>query len=366
MGWGPERDLGEIARRFAHFASSFPGLDLYHRLAEGCAADPEVARLLTAARPGQERPVLLFAAVHDLVLRRPELDLANWYASVTPAGALATDDPWPVFRRTVLEHRSELEAVIATHATQTNEVNRATILATLLAEACRDVAERPVSLLELGASAGLLLGVDRYRVEVGDSVVGDADSPVVTAASWEGDGRADLSGFPTSIVERRGIDRDPVPLGDTDRVRWLEACLWPDQPWRIVRFRAAVERLRAEPPEVVAGDMIDDFASVVSTLRDDTHLVVFDCWALTYVARDRRPLLAETIAGAAGSGRPVSWITAEPPGGVPGVSAPQWDGPEEATPDTVLGVRRWRDGAEAPPRTLGWAHPHGDWIRVTS
>ena len=65
-----------IRRHFELFTRSLAHLPLYHRLAEMAAADAEVTDLLLVAQPGQARPVLLFAAVHDLVLRRPDLPLA--------------------------------------------------------------------------------------------------------------------------------------------------------------------------------------------------------------------------------------------------------------------------------------------------
>ncbi len=362
-------DVAVIQDRFHQFAVSFPDLALYRRLAAGCAEDPEIAGFLLAARPGQQRPVLLFAAVHDLVLRRPGSALARWYASVTPRGALATDDPWPVFRRTVMDHRDELLPVLATHATQTNEVNRSVLVAVLLAAACADAPDSRVRLVELGSSAGLLLAPDRYRIDVGGTVVGDPGSPVRVAGDVRGPNEPAMRAFPSKISERVGIDRDPVPIDDRDRIRWLEACLWPDQPWRIDRFRAAVALAAAEPPTVVAGDMIDRLPSALAAGSAD-HVVVMNLWSLTYVDRERRRRVADRLTEAAARRRAVSWISAEPAGCVPEVDPPEWDGDadhdagEGARPDTVLGLRCWRDGAETAPRALGWSHPHGDWIEL--
>ena len=180
------------------------------------------------------------------------------------------------------------------------------------------------------------------------------------------------AGLPT-IVERVGLDRAPVALSDADEVRWLEACLWPDQPERLARFRAAVDLLRPDPPLVVAGDMVDDVGSVAHSARavaaastsglagPDVHLVVMSAWALTYVRRDRRPLIASALADLAADGRPVSWITAEPPGAVPGVEPPA-DVP--AGGETVLALRRWRAAAELPPTVIGLAHPHAPWLHL--
>ncbi len=357
------------AGRLAEFAATYPHLPLYSRLASAAAGDPEVAALLDVARPGQARPVLLLAALHDLVLRDPSVPAAPWFAA---APALA-GDPWPDVRATALDHADELRAVIATRSTQTNEVNRSVYVAALLVAASRDVGPSvPVALVELGSSAGLLLGLDRYSVTVGSSVLGDPSSPVVCAGTLlPGSSSLPPGAALPPIVERVGLDRAPVPLADTDEVRWLEACLWPDQPERLARFRAAVSVLRDDPPLVVEGDMVDDVGSVAHAARavaaaaagtPDVHLVVLSTWALTYVRRDRRPLIADALAELAADGRPVTWITAEPPGCVPGLEPLPAAVPPPA--ETVLALRRWRGGVESSPTIIGTAHPHAPHLHL--
>lgn len=378
---GPEHDrpvpsLAAVQAMFTRFAETYPDLRLYRAICEGAAADDEVAAIVLAARPGQVRPVLLLAALHDLVLRRPDLPAARWYPSVT-GGPVPDGDPWPDVRRTALDHAAELHTVVATRATQTNEVNRAVHLAPLVARAAADVPASPVALVEVGCSAGLLLGLDRYRIEVatpggGTAVLGDPSSTVRCAGEQR-------SGPPVGdlrlprVVERVGLDLDPVALDDADAVRWLEACLWPDVPGRLERFRAAVRLLRDDPPVVVAGDMVGDLAATCRSARavaaaggaeEAVHLVVFSSWALTYVPREERSMVADALAALAADGRPVSWLTAEPPACVPEVPVPEGTdvAPAESGAETVLGARRWRDGAELPPAAWGDSHPHGEWF----
>lgn len=360
-----------MQRGFAEFAATYPELPLYSAVSRAVAADPVCAALLLAAGPGQDRPILWFAALHDLVLREPDLPAARWYASVVGRDRLPAGDPWPDVRRTVLDHQDELRAVIASHTTQTNEVNRCVFLAPALALAVGDRPEQPVVLFEMGASAGLLLGVDRYDIELtgprGTVTLGDPASPVRCSG-------ADRSEPPLSerdpvtlppIVGRAGLDRHPVDLADSAAVRWLEACLWPDVPGRVERFRSAVRLLSAIPNPVVPGDMVDDLPAALAAARAaaprESNLVVFSSWALTYVARDRRPEVATTLGAAAADGRPLTWLTAEPPGCMPGVEAPP-ERPEDRGQTTVLAVRRWRDAVEHPPVVLGTAHPHGRWV----
>lgn len=360
-----EPGLERILERFRTFSKAFEDLPLYSALSRSIADDPEVAGLLCRARPGQERPVLLLAAVHDLLLAHPALPAARWYRSITPEDQLAGGDPYPAFRQVCIDHAAELRQVIATRSTQTNEVNRVALLVPLIARACSDIPSRPVAVVELGCSAGLLLGLEHYRTEIGGRVAGDPASPVQLSAEVVGPIGPPMDPFPPTlkVVDRVGIDLAPVSLDDEDALRWLQACLWPDQRGRLERFRAAVERQRQDPPRLVAGDFIDRLPEVVATLPSDAHLVVFHCWALTYVVSDRRWVLPAVLSELAAGGRPVSWLSAEPPRCVPGIDPPPLrDVPEDVTPDTVLGLRRWRDGSEQEALTCGWAHPHGNWL----
>ena len=90
---------------------------------------------------------------------------------------------------------------------------------------------------------------------------------------------------------------------------------------------------------------------------------MFSSWALTYVARERRPAVAAALATVAADGRSLTWLTAEPLGCMPGVDAPEGR-PEGRGQTTVLATRRWRDGVEEPPVVLGTAHPHGQWVAL--
>jgi len=369
-------DLATIQRRFADFAATYAELPLYSKVSRAVSTDDVCADLLRAASPGQDRPVLWFAALHDLVIRRPELPAARWYASVVGRERVPSGDPWPDVRRTVLAHADELSAVIAARTTQTNEVNRSVYLAPALAMASADQQRDDFVLVEMGASAGLLLQVDRYRVELngdrGRLVLGDPTSTVrcsgVDRSHRPVGDLAEPLELPT-VAGRRGIDRHPVDLADTDAVRWLEACLWPDVPGRVERFRSAVSLLAGTGSPVVRGDMVDDLSPLLAdagrAATADAHLVAFSSWALTYLDRGRRPEVADALAVAAREGRPVTWLTAEPPHCTPGIDPPA-ERPADVGQTTVLATRSWRQGSEQPPRVLGTAHPHGEWVDLAS
>lgn len=348
-------DSESVVRQRCHeFATMHAEVPVYASIAAGMATDDAAVSLLRRAAAGQARPVLLLAALHDLAIQRPDEPWSAWFdshAARRPAG-----EPWPAIRDAIATHRDHLAAVLAHRATQTNEVNRSTYVRAMVARACADHAEVPVTLVELGASAGFLLNLDRYRVTVGTQVAGPSGASVRCHAENEG-GSVDLTLPP--VVARAGLDAAPIGPDDAADLRWLRACIWPEMPERIDRFDAAVQVLREHPVELTRGDMVDALPALLERVRvPGSHLVVFSSWALTYVPRERRPAIASTLAAAAADG-PVSWVTAEPPGCMPGLSPDVQIGADPLT-GTVIGARRWRNGAELDPEVWGTVHPHGN------
>lgn len=377
-----------IRRRFRDFAAAYPSLPLYHAICAAAGEDDEVVRLLLEARPGQDRPVLLLAALHDLVLRLVEEApdeppaVSRWFASLTdPAQAPTADEwrdpgPWPEVRDLLLGHRDDLRAIVAGRTVQTNEVNRSTYVLALLALAAPG---QPVALVEFGTSAGLLLTPDQYDVTIADAsgaelAWGDRSSAVRLRAE---DRLASLAGRglrPPRIVSRIGVDLATVPPEDHDTLRWLQACLWPDMPERVVRFRAAVRQRQQlahrDRPTLIEGDLTDPDAvrgalqRVLDPTVGDAHLVVVTSWTLTYVERSHRPRFAGALADfARTSGTRVSWCSAEPARAVPGLPPLARHAAGEGV--TQLGLRRWQGGQELDPHTWGTADPHGRWLEVS-
>jgi len=361
---------GDVASRlaadFVRFADAESGpIPMYERLVRAAAVDLDVLSILYAAPAGQRRPVLLLAALHDLLLGEPTLPLASWYPSITGREPPA-DDPWPTARALLLDRRDHLEHVVATRTIQTNEANRSAIWFAAMRAACADVADTPVALLELGASAGLNLRWDRYRLSVdGHPVRGHLDSKVELFCSIRR-GHPPIDGPMSPIVARIGIDRDPIRVDDEDSMRWLRACVWPEQMVRLSRFDAAVSELRDDPPALIRGDAVDELADAIDALPNDSHLVVFHSWFLTYLARDRRAAIDEQLALAARD-RPVTRLTYEGAGVTPGFDDAVVPGADPAEYRSILGMSRWRNAAAGAPakrmdRLLGACHAHGDWL----
>jgi hypothetical protein len=229
-------------------------------------------------------------------------------------------------------------------APQTNEVGRSAVLMSgLMAIAGRFA--RPVELLELGASAGLNLLLDRYGFDLGGVSAGDRNSPLRLKPAWTG---APPPHVPVAVARRRGVDLHPIdPRRDGER---LLAYVWPDQARRLAQLEAALAIAAADPPDVDCGDAADWVeARLMEPQVAGTTRVVLHSIAFQYFPDDTKARIAAAMAragSAATPGSPLAWLRYE------------HDGGERIT----LRLRTWPGGEE---RLLAYCHPHGsevDWL----
>ncbi|WP_158220279.1 DUF2332 domain-containing protein [Kineosporia sp. A_224] len=258
--------LVEQLRAHAGFCAA-SGAPLYAELMTGMAQDLEVGGPTAEVFAGHERPPVgdvlqlrMLGGLHRIVLTRRAPLLATYYRSV--GGEAAPDGAWGVARDVVAAHVDELREALAVPP-QTNEPGRAAALAVGLQAAALVHGRTDVRLLEVGASAGLNLNVDRFRVTAADGdpahVWGPADSPVDLTGSVLGGWPPPVDGL--RVVERRGCDLAPVDACSAEGRLRLTSFVWPDHAERHRRLAGALA-LAAEHPVVV------DRADAVAWLRD--------------------------------------------------------------------------------------------------
>ncbi|MEO7191451.1 MAG: DUF2332 domain-containing protein, partial [Vicinamibacterales bacterium] len=239
-------DLDIVRRRYRQFAETEcrGHSDLYDTLSTGLANSDELVRFI-AARPVTQ-PNLFFAAVQYLC---------------GPASMPATPGELAHF---VSAHAGDIARLMEQRRTQTNEVGRCAVLLPALPLG-------PLALLEVGASAGLCLLLDRFCCDYGEAKAGDTSSTVRCSCVTVG---LDISAVAMpAIAWRRGLDLAPVNVRNDDDVRWLLSCVWADHPLRRERLSAAINIARDNPPKVMAGDLVHDLERAVHDAPIDAHLV---------------------------------------------------------------------------------------------
>ncbi|MDP9183100.1 MAG: DUF2332 domain-containing protein [Actinomycetota bacterium] len=240
--------MRDLATRFRDQAESCRayGSPLTAALLIGAADDIEAGGLAAdlmaphAKDPGGSVPSLRFAgSLHRLVLQGRAPGLAAHYPSV--GGTADVEHVWPAAEAVVRGHLEELRELV-TRTVQTNEVGRcAALYGGLL------LLGGQVRLLEVGASGGLNLSCDRYAYEVGDQVLGDADSELRLVQPWQGDVPAHRG---VEVVERLGCDPNPLDATTTEGRLTLASFVWGDHVERHRRLAAACEVVSRAPVTV--------------------------------------------------------------------------------------------------------------------
>jgi len=210
----------------------------------------------------------------------------------------------------------------------------------------------------VGASAGLNLLCDRYRLDYGaHGVSGPRTSPVRISCLVTGGDPPVAERLP-GVVARVGIDRDPVDVANPDDARWLLACVWPDTG-RLQRTAASIRLAQDDPPPLVAGDANEVLPGVLSDLPGGAAAVILTTWAFAYFSVEDRRRFVELLKLESRS-RPIAWLSAE---GVGVVEAFATDLPPHHDPalPSVFGAVIFEGGAMRP-RLLGLVQQHGAWI----
>lgn len=254
-------------QRIEHYRTVFhifardeaPGLNspIYAELSYGVSLDDDLLAIAAQKRKGQPAPNVLFAAVQYLLLSGVDHPLAAHYPIVSGAERPPTP-AFPLFRDFVLTHRDAVLNLVRTRNTQTNVVRRCACLLPAFSIIAAE-ADAPLTLLDLGASAGLNLNFDRYayRYERAGRLErrwGTPNAAVQLECDLRGPGA--LPDFPEQfeIAARIGIDLNPINLNDPDQLRWLQALIWPEHIERHARLRAAVAQLETSPVQLHQGD----------------------------------------------------------------------------------------------------------------
>lgn len=228
----------------------------------------------------------------------------------------------------VMSQAGEALAAALDTPPQTNETARAAALPPAIATALKAVGfapgPAPLRLLEIGASAGLNLRFDHFRIDGYEAPFGPAESPVRLTPEQRG---ADPPAPPPLDIRlRAGCDQNPLdPTLERNQAR-LRAFLWPDQTSRMDRLEGALRLAQAVPALVEAADAAAwiaarlayfPFAGCASPPGEPVMTVVYHTVFWQYPPRETRARIAAAIeaAGArATEAAPLAWISLEPAG----------------------------------------------------
>lgn len=283
--------LRDYYRKFARFEASGTS-PIYAAWAAGVAEDDEIIALLLELPKPKRQANLLFAAARHLG---------------------AGEGDYPSLRTWLLAHWGVTRDLMLARSTQTNEAGRCAVLLPALARI-----EGPISLLEVGASAGLCLYPDRYSytytTESGPLTLHPEAGPSTVELACEMTNAAPPERIP-EVAWRAGIDLNPIDITDSDQQEWLRALIWPEHGLRRDRLSAAAALVSADPPRLVPGDLLETVEGLLAEAPAGTQKVVFHSAVLAYV----EPAERESFATLMRSRDDVVWISNEGGGVLPDI-----------------------------------------------
>jgi hypothetical protein len=330
------KDFAADARRL--------GSPFYGALADAIDSDENLKALAARRKKGQPPPNILLGAVHYLLLKGADHPLRGYYATLGGTGT--GEEAFSLFQDFVARHRDEVERLVETKVTNTNEVGRSAVLRAGFGALAKEESA-PLHLIEIGPSAGLNVIWDRYGVRYmrdGKIVVEVLpDAPLVLTCDLRSDAVPPVTQMPR-IASRVGLELNPVDLAGTDDRDWLRAVIWPDQPHRLDRLDRAIAMFLETQQEIRAGDAVALLPAVLAAIPAGEPACVYHTIATYQFSKDMRDALEAILAGA-GLCRPVWHLAFE------------FDG-EKDFPVTLT----HHDGGTPRARKLGLAQPHGGWI----
>ena len=377
MSGGTDADVVAHQAEAIAAAWSPPGSPLSWRLTAAqfsALGDDRQLLAIASTIPPERLPALLFsAAATALVLERAPFPLRDAFPRVGEPPPPLSPDFREQYRAFCLDHRDDLLKLCSAHRYQMNEVGRCTDLIPALAPTIAE--DREIVLIDVGTGAGLALHLDRYRYlfrgPQPDRVlaVGDDDSAVVLETEVRGASPPPVAPALPRIVDRVGIDAEPLDLLDPAVRGWLAACV-PQESGAITRFQRAVEIAIANPARTVRGDATEIVPAILEGIPAGPLLCVVDTYTHVFFTLEELARFHE-IVEQFGTNRDLDWISVDPLvplGGAADRSVLDIPVPPGLVERNrrrglfgVIGRLRYREGKRSAS-LLGIAHPGAAWL----
>ncbi|KOS62207.1 DUF2332 domain-containing protein [Lysinibacillus agricola] len=287
--------LAKLSKQFRTFAkneceNSSP---LYEHLANKIADDEELLKVATFIPQGQPVPNLLLAGVQYLLSPSKD-DLVYFYPSLTTT-TRPIKEVYPVFKAFVLSHSDELKALFQEKLVQTNEIRRCSYLYPMMTE-IYERHKKPLALLEIGASAGLQLGMDQYNYCYNQQLhINNSNNAFVLSSENRGQPLpASISNAPV-VCKRVGIDLNPIDIHNEEELQWLQALIWPEHQERRLLLNQALPILKELDLQLIKGDAIKLIKDIVRDINEDAMLVVYHTHVANQIPLELRLELIEQL-----------------------------------------------------------------------
>lgn len=200
--------------------------------------------------------------------------------------------------------------------------------------------------IEIGASAGINLMMDRFAWNLGGVVVGAAHPILTFKPEWRGSPPPEHQ---LQIGTPVGCDIAPLDLTDPAQAIKLRAYIWPEHTERFARLEAAIAEAQMRPPLLTKMHAADFVAErLASPQAEGTTRVLVHSIVWQYLPdEEKRAITAamEAAGSRATKDRALAWIALEA---------------DRVAMAHGLRVRCWPGSGQT--HRLAAAHAHGAWL----
>ncbi len=275
--------------------------------------DAELVAIASTIAPDRLPPLLFTAAANSLVLRLEPRPLRDSFPRLGQPQPPLDRHFRRDYRAFCLDHRDQLLELCACHRYQMNEVGRCAHIVAALGPEAEE--ERELALIDVGTGAGLGLHLDRYRYVFrgpGPSLAsaGGAGSELTLAVDIRGTRTPPAPSALPRVVERVGVDIEPLDLDDAGVRAWLAACV-PQEIGAVTRFHAAAQVTIEHPARRVRGDASEVLPEILAAIPDGPLVCVVDSYVHVFFEPDELARFRAIVDGV-GAERDLDWISIDP------------------------------------------------------
>jgi hypothetical protein len=270
-------DKEYLKERFLTFAETEckGNSDLYYRLSFQIANDAELLNIAANTRQGQPIPNIFFAAIHYLLLKNQDNELAEYYPSIQKN--LSKEIPFHIFKTFCIANKNEIEKIISTRIVQTNVITRCSYLMPIFSKLIKEE-NKPTTIIDIGTSAGLTLNFDKYQYWYNDKEIYGQCNVIVKSKIID-------SEVPTIYdishqIIKIGIDQNLIDPTDKDEIMWLKALVWTDQIERFVAIDEALKLDELKKIKFIQAETVLDFERVILQTDKTQNLIIYSTHVL--------------------------------------------------------------------------------------
>lgn len=283
-----------LSERFIKFAEDEckESSILYENLVLHISQEPKLLSLFDTVPTQQPVPNIFLGAVHFLLLKGYDDTLLEMYHDENRQFELLFD----TFDKFCLENKEEIRQIMKEKRVQTNGIRRTAYIYPLLSFVSQKH-KVPISLVEIGTSAGLHLLVDQYRYSY-EGIKGEFGEKIsdiiIHSKVIKGEIDYDLSQIP-EINQRVGIDLNILDLKNESDYLWMKALIWPNHSERIDMLESVKKLVEKEEIIFIEDDVLKVLRQVAERIAKRDVIFIFHTHVANQMTQAQKDSLIQIV-----------------------------------------------------------------------